>query len=112
MAGLADGRAVRTRVDVDDVRAHGHVHGHRHAEYGGLGQQALVVVGKAVGEQGCTHRLADTDAAGGAVADGGVEHLAGFPGGPEGAGPEHVGHLLGGAADHGNLGIMDDARAV
>ena len=57
VAGLADGRAAGRGVDVDDVRADRHVHGHGDVQAGGRGEQAEIVVGAFRREQGLAHAL-------------------------------------------------------
>ncbi len=75
-------------------------------------EQAQVLKREAGGQQAPAHRLAQAHSLFGPPGDGGVEKLRGLLRHAEPAAAQDLVHVLGGAAHHGDLGVVDDAGAV
>ena len=113
-AGLSDGGEIHAGMLMDDVRAQrdvvrrGNVHPIR------LIQHAVVLIGEAVGMlvDVAGQRLAIADVRRRAALNGLVHPRAGLLPHAEGAVLDGRGHVLGGAAQIGQLEVVDAARAV
>ncbi len=75
-------------------------------------EQAQLLKGEAGGQQAPAHGLAQAQVLVGPPGDGGVDELPGLPGHAELAAAQDLVHVLGGAAHHGDLGVVDDAGPV
>ena len=112
VAGTADGAAVNTGVNMDNICAHGHVYRYRYIELVGCGNEAVLIIGKVLLAEHFANSFTNSNSLFGAFVDGRVQGLTGLPGRAKGAFTQYICNFFRSTSYHGNFSIMDDAGAV